>query len=285
MNELSKEINALLHLIDDPDELVFQTVSDRLVGYGENVLPILDDYLEISEEDIAKNRVLHIIDQISINTLKESISNWRNDEHNSFLEISIIISQLTSKSFNKNLLLFELEKIRKSIWLELNDFLTPLEVVNIFNKVIFDHFKFSSIEIDKNKGYHYSLVQLIEFKEGNSYPLASIYLIMSEMLGLGIFPVDVHKQNLLCYSEEDPQLTESGTVNILFYLDPSNGQVYTHNDIENYYKKIGYHSPAESISVSEKKDFSRKWLLEYAKSLEKGSWKHQQLLAVADELI
>ena len=285
MNELTKEINALLHLIDDPDELVFQTVSDRLVDYGDKVVSILDEYLETTEEEISKNRVLHIMDQIAINSLHDSIDSWKNDEESSFLEISMIITQLTSKSFNRNLLLFELEKIRKSIWLELNDFLTPLEVVNIFNKVIFDHFKFSSIEIDKNKGHHYSLVQLIELKEGNSYPLASIYLIMSEMLGLGIYPADVYKQNLLCYFEENAHMSDTQTGDILFYLDPSNGQVYTHNDIENYYKKIGHHSPADAIAVSEKKSFTRRWLLDYAKTLEKGSWKQQQLISIADELI
>jgi regulator of sirC expression with transglutaminase-like and TPR domain len=284
MNEFPKEINALLHLIDDPDDLVFETVSARLVEYGDCVVSILDEYIETTDEEISKKRVQQIIDQISINTLKESILKWRNDEENSFLEISIIISQLISKSFNRNLLLFELEKIRKSIWLELNDYLTPLEVINIFNKVIFEHFKFSSIENDKNKEYHYSLIELIELKEGNSFPLASIYLIMSEMLGLGIFPAAIHKQNLLCYFEENIRMIETETGDILFYFDPSNGQVYTHNDIENYYKKIGYHTSAESITITEKTSFSRKWLTEYAKSLEKGCWKQQQLISIADEL-
>ena len=284
MNELTKEINALLHLIDDPDESVFQTVAERLVDHGEKIIPILDDHLEMSDEDLSKNRLLHVIDRIGINALSAGIEKWKNDDDESFLEISLVLSAFINNSFNKNLLLFELEKIRKSIWLELNDFLTPLEVINIFNKIFFDHFKYSNVELDRNKAHHFSLLQLIELKEGNSYPLASLYLIMSEMLGLGIYPADVHKQNLLCYFEESTSFLDTGSGNILFYLDPSNGQVYTHTDIENYYRKIGYHSPAEFTTPSEKRSFVKKWLLEYAKTLEKGSWKQLQLIVIADEL-
>ena len=37
--EENKEISALFHLIDDPDEEVFTTVSERIVSFGKGNYP------------------------------------------------------------------------------------------------------------------------------------------------------------------------------------------------------------------------------------------------------
>lgn len=54
MSELSNEINALLKLIDDPDELIFQSVSDRFAEYGDQVVPMLMDQHEYAEDIFKK---------------------------------------------------------------------------------------------------------------------------------------------------------------------------------------------------------------------------------------
>lgn len=284
MEELSKEINALLHLIDDPDELVFQQVSERFIKYGERVIPILDEFQESVEEPLTRIRVTQIIDSISINGLTIALESWKEHEDAGVTEAGVIISKFIDREFNRDQLLFELEKIRKSIWLELNDYLTPLEVINVFNKIIFDHFKFRTSAPDSNKRDHFSLSQMIAFKEGGSYPIAAIYLIMSEMLGLEIRPADVYKQNLLCYREDVDMGNGFGSAQILFFFDPCSGQIFTHKDIENYYKKIGYHTPPEGITIAENSHFLGRWLQEYAKTLEKGSWMQLQIRDIAGSL-
>ena len=39
----NKEIKALLHLIDDPDEEVFNVVSGKIMGYGTGIIPNLEN--------------------------------------------------------------------------------------------------------------------------------------------------------------------------------------------------------------------------------------------------
>jgi len=39
--EENKEITALLHLIDDPDEDVYTTVSDKIISFGKDIIPNL----------------------------------------------------------------------------------------------------------------------------------------------------------------------------------------------------------------------------------------------------
>lgn len=285
MDALANEINALLQLIDDPDELVFQSVSDRFVEYGETVVPLLMDQHEYSEDSFKKNRLGLIIDQISINSLSTSLANWKENEENDMLDGAFIVNNLIQREANKDQLFRELEKIRKSIWLELNEFLTPLEVINIFNKIIFDHFKLTATEMSYLKQEPFSLGSLIEFKTGNSFSFSALYLIMSEMLGLGLHPVDIHKQNLLCYVDDSSYLSMSNGNSILFFLDPTSGQVYTFRDIENYYKKIGHHAPVENITISSSIDFIRKWMLEFSKTLPIGSWKQEQIKKIGNNLV
>jgi hypothetical protein len=285
MSELSKEINALLQLIDDPDETIFQSVSERFVEYGEDIVPILLDHHDYTEDSFRKARLSQIIDSITISTISTSITEWKEGGDNNILDAAFIINTLIYRESNKDQLIKEIEKIRKSIWLELNEFLTPLEVINVFNRIIFDHFKFTASELNYLKAEPFGLGSLIEFKSGNSFPFSAIYLIMSEMLGLGLHPVDIHKQNLLCYVDDSSYLSLSTGNPILFFLDPTSGQVYTFRDIENYYKKIGHHAPVDSISIAEPSDFIKKWLLEFTKTLPIGSWKQDQLRKIANNLL
>ncbi len=53
----SKEIKALLHLIDDPVEEVFTTVSDRIISYGRGIIP----NLEYLWENTVQNTIKEII--------------------------------------------------------------------------------------------------------------------------------------------------------------------------------------------------------------------------------
>lgn len=285
MSELSNEINALLKLIDDPDELIFQSVSDRFAEYGDQVVPMLMDQHEYAEDIFKKNRLGLIIDNIAIRSLSDALNDWKENEDKNILDGSFIINNLIQREANKDQLFRELEKIRKSIWLELNEFLTPLEVINVFNKIIFDHFKLTGTEMSYLKAEPFSLGSLIEFKTGNSFSFSALYLIMSEMLGLGLHPVDIHKQNLLCYADDSSFLSLSNGNPILFFLDPTSGQVYTFRDIENYYKKIGHHAPVEHITIASTSDFIKKWLLEFAKTLPIGSWKQEQIRKIGNNLI
>ena len=40
--EETREISALMNLIDDPDKEVFETVSNRIVSYGKIIIPNLE---------------------------------------------------------------------------------------------------------------------------------------------------------------------------------------------------------------------------------------------------
>ncbi len=261
----SRELNALLNLIEDPDEEVYQSVTSKLMSLGDEILPILEEHKHHIQDSSLLYKFDEIIHKIEISTLEQAIEDWKTSGENLLLDASLIISTFLNREIDKEQFIFEIEKIRKTAWLELNDYLTPLEEINVLNRTIFDFNKLRGLETDYGNKQEFNLFDLLASKKGNSYSLAALYLIIAELLGISLKPVSIPKQNLLCYiSEEDP-FAPSATNDILFFLDPLTGQVYTHRDIENYLKKIDYIPyPISSRSDSGQK-FIQNWLFEIAK--------------------
>jgi regulator of sirC expression with transglutaminase-like and TPR domain len=260
----NSELSALLNLIDDPDEDVFHSITERFIGMGQEIIPILEEHqLGTHDEELIK-KTNYIIDLVALSVLTNELMEWKHSEDQSAIEAALIISKFLNRSFDQENTFFEIEKIRRSIWLELNDYLTPLEEVNIINKIVFGYYKFKGIETNYSKPKDFDLSALISEKQANTFPIAALYLLISEMLGLGLKAADVPRQNLLCYYEEEPLFDEQGS-SILFFIDPLNGQIYTHKDIENYLKKINYVPHPLQIPAVSNVRFVQKWLSELTK--------------------
>jgi regulator of sirC expression with transglutaminase-like and TPR domain len=260
------EINALLHLIEDPDEEIFLSVSERFVGLGNEIISILEDFKNSSSAQDVQEKTQLIIFKIKLKSLTENLSEWQETDADSLIEPSLFVADYVNTETDKENLFFELEKIRKSVWLELNNYLTPLEEINIINKIIFGYYKFKSKETSYANILEFDLYSLLMTKSANSFPIASLYLIVSEMLGIAVRPVDVPKQNLLCYLEKNILNPSENSEEILFYIDPSGGHIYTQNDIENYLKKIDYFPHPMEIKPISNSQFLAKWLLEISKA-------------------
>lgn len=260
------EINALLNLIEDPDDEVYQTITKRFIGFGRDVIPVLNEFQELTEDPQQIAKINTIISLISISCLENALSDWLNSEDKSVLEATLFIAAYLNPEYDRDRLFFEIEKIRKTIWLELNDYLTPLEEINILNKIIFGHYNFKGVELDHGSTDQFDPSLLLTSKVSNTFPLASLYLIIAEMLGLTVSPADIPKQNLLCYVEEGSSIISVEGSDILFYIDPLNGQVYTHLDVQNYVKKMNLAHPPVVYTPSISKNFVRRWLSEIAKA-------------------
>lgn len=283
----SRELNALLNLIEDPDEEVYQSVSSKLMSLGDEILPILEEHKHHIQDNSLRYKFEEIIHKIEISALEQAIEDWKNGGEALLLDAALISSTFLNRDIDKEHFIFEIEKIRKTAWLELNDYLTPLEEINVLNRTIFDFNKLRGLETDYSNKQEFNLAYLLTTKKGNSYSLAALYLIIAELLGIALKPVSIPKQNLLCYlSEEDP-FEPSNSNQILFFLDPLTGQIYTHRDIENYLKKIDYIPYPISSSADSVQKFVQNWLLEVVKCEKEAGYtdKAAALKKIAESLL
>jgi regulator of sirC expression with transglutaminase-like and TPR domain len=274
----SRELSALLNLIEDPDEEVYQSVSSKLLSLGDEVLPHLEYHKHTIEDSEHKEKLEQIIYKIEVSALEQGLQEWKQNGELTIFDAAIIISNYLNRENEKELFIFEIEKIRKTAWLELNDYLTPLEEINILNRTFFDFYKLRGLETDYTQKEEFSLFHLLSSKKGNTHSLAALYLIIAELLGININPVSIPKQNLLCYVNEENPFEASNTNEILFFLDPLTGQVYTHRDIENYLKKIDYIPYPIQSTPETALHFIQNWLFEITKSEKESGFAYKSAL-------
>jgi hypothetical protein len=53
----SGEIAALINLIEDPDELVYQTITERFIEHGNPIIPVLKEQLDFTEDLEVQRRI------------------------------------------------------------------------------------------------------------------------------------------------------------------------------------------------------------------------------------
>ena len=66
----NNEISALLKLIDDPDDEVFDTVAEKLLHYGKEIIPNLEQLWEVTEDESLQERIESLIHRVHFQDLQ-----------------------------------------------------------------------------------------------------------------------------------------------------------------------------------------------------------------------
>jgi regulator of sirC expression with transglutaminase-like and TPR domain len=236
----NKEISALFHLIDDPDEEVFNTVSERIVSLGRAIIPNLENLWETTPDEGVQERIEMLIHKLHFRDLVNDLTEWKNGRAE-LLQGAMLVARYRYPEMNPTLTLQEMEKIRRNIWLELNSYLTPLEQVNVITGILYSYYKLKGNEVAYDIQEDFLINKVIEQKKGNAITNGILYLVICELLDIPVRSINIPKQFILGYFDVDynfpnPERQKSEKIN--FYIDPLNGQIYSHKDVENYFKRI-----------------------------------------------
>lgn len=263
----NKEISALFHLIDDPDEEVFTSVSERIVSMGRAIIPNLENLWENTPEEEVQERIEMLIHKLHFGDLVDDFSNWKNGACE-LLEGALLIARYQYPEMVATTTLQEIEKIRRNIWLELNSYLTPLEQVNVITGILYSYYKLKGNEVAYDIREDFLINKVIENKKGNAITNGIVYLILCEMLDIPIKAINVPRQFILGYFDIDynfPNPTRQKSDKINFYVDPLNGQIYSHKDVENYFKRISVPPTPSYFKQLSNKRIIQHLLEEYSK--------------------
>ena len=131
--ETTKELSALFTLIDDPDEEVFGAVSEKIIDYGKNIIPSLEHLWETIPDENVQHRIELLIHRLHYRDLSEDFRQWNVSGHHDLMLGALLVSKFQYPDLATAPVLQEIEKIRRNIWLELNNYLTPLEQIHCAN--------------------------------------------------------------------------------------------------------------------------------------------------------
>lgn len=287
--EENREINALLHLIDDPDEEVFGAVSNRIIDFGKGIIPNLENLWENTVSEDVQVRIELLIHRLHYRDLTEEIGLWSKNVHHDLLTGALLVARFQYPEMVTTQVYQDIEKLRRNIWLELNTYLTPLEQVNVLTSILYNYFSIKGTEVAYQQPEEFLINKQLESKRGNAIANGILYLILSELLDIPVRAINIPRQFVLSYFRSDYDFTRH-TENFMykseFFIDPISGQVFTHKDVETYFKRINVPPVTSYFKPLSNKRIIQVLLEEFSKCFleEKDQYKSVELLALASLL-
>lgn len=280
----NKEISALFHLIDDPDTDVYGTVSDKIISFGKAIIPNLEDLWENTLNEDVQERIELLIHKLHFRDLSNDFINWKNGSCE-LLQGSLLTAQYHYPEMQSLQTLQEIEKMRRNIWLELNNYLTPLEKINVLTSILYNYYKQKGVEIAYSQPEDFLINKTLETKKGNAISNGIIYLVLCELLDIPVKAINIPRQFILGYFDlqyEFMNPVSHSSQKIIFYIDPLNGQIYSHKDIEGYFKRINVPPTTSYFKQMDNKRIIQFLLEELSKCFDddRNRYKMDELLAI-----
>ncbi|UIR55127.1 transglutaminase-like domain-containing protein [Sphingobacterium sp. SRCM116780] len=229
-----KELQALITLLDDPDQIIFEEIENKLLSLGPDIIPSLEEYWESSFDPNIQERLEKIIHNIQFEQTKNELLVWKMSNSYNLLEGLLVINSYQYPSYDNNLIRITMEDLKREIWLELRYEMTPLEKVSLMNYVLFNKFGLSGNTNDYHNPQNSFIGRVLESKKGNPLTLSCIYTIIAQKLDIPIFGINLPKHFMLSYVDDDQQENE-----VLFYINAFNkGQVMQKSDVISFLKQL-----------------------------------------------
>lgn len=241
-----KELKALLTLLDDQDDEVYQHVQERLQGYGMEVLPQLMEAWETTPNLLLQDRIEFVIHHIQLNESLTEFAEWLRTPDLDLLTGALIIAKHRYPDFNEHLIWNRIDQLKRDIWVEMRGFTSPIEKVNLFNHVFYRQWEFTSKAIEEDEeGQYFFINRVIESRKGNDLTLGILYLAMAKQLGLPVYGVILPDNFCLAFCKKpldeehlptDPEELQRG---IQFFINPANkGLIFTRHELREHLTKV-----------------------------------------------
>jgi hypothetical protein len=219
------KLDALITLLDDPDQSVFNLVLDELLKEDVTVVEKLEHIWETSLDGLVQDRIEEIIQEIQLKDTKERIKQWAEQPTLDLFEGFFLISRYQYPEIKFKVIQAQMEKIRKDVWLEFRNSLTALEKISILNHIFFNHYKFDIDEFNPDNPQNSYLNRILETKKANPVSIAILYTLVARLLELPVQYIDFPKNPLVGYFDKEiVQMAYGEGVghSILFFINPSN---------------------------------------------------------------
>jgi regulator of sirC expression with transglutaminase-like and TPR domain len=242
-----KEVNALINLLDDPDEKIFSSIKGKILDLGEKAIPVLEDAWESSVSILLQTRIENIIHRIQFDKSLDAITEWKQKDSPDLLEGAILIARYHYPELDEAKITESIRQLHRDVWLEMNDQLTALEKVRVINHIFFDVHHFVGNTENYTAPENSYINKVLESKKGNPLSLAIIYLTLCRQLNLSVYGVNLPQHFVMVYIDELIFASENKEENIMFYINPfSKGAIFSRREIDIFLNQLAI-EPQESF--------------------------------------
>lgn len=256
----NKELNALVSMIDEPNEKVFQAIRQKITDYGSVAIPLLEDAWMNSLSEEQNERLEGLIGDIRFRDLFSELQKWKQFNQDDLLRAFSLLARFRYPEFDEEKYLSQVAKLKQDAWLEMNDELTALEKTKVLNHIFYDVWEFRGIRPQQRITVNsYFLNEVLDTRQGNAMSLGILYLSVARSLQIPVFGVDLPKHFVLAYLEDSFPIKAASAYSrddTLFYINAMNkGAVFTSNEVELFIQKLKvdpkeeYYLPCNNLTI------------------------------------
>jgi regulator of sirC expression with transglutaminase-like and TPR domain len=247
------EIDALVKLLDDPDEEIYQHVQQRLLTYGNEVITYLESAWEQSFDTLLQERIENIVHTIQFNNVKEDLNLWYQSGAFDLLQGALVINRYQYPDLDEQAVINQIEQIKREIWLGMQYEMSSIEKIKLINHVFYNQWGFSGNTKNHHDPQNSYLNQVLESKKGNQISLAIIYATLAQKLDIPVYGVNLPQHFILGYIDESNAEKEYG---VLFYINAFNkGAIFGKHDVDQFLRQLnlepqpGFYSPCSNTEI------------------------------------
>ncbi len=240
--KLKKTLNAMIRLLDEPDEKLYATIRMQILALGIEAIPELEEAESNFPGSIITQRLEEIIYTLRTNDTFEKLKLWAATQSHHLLDAWILISSYLSPDDDPEKQKESVSKLYRDVWVEMNQDLTALEKIRVVNHVFYNVYQYGALQEKKAMVPAYLLGNVLRMQRGNPLSLGMLYLIIARRLGLPVYGVNLPRHFILAYTNGSSLPVPAKSIqekDILFYINPFNkGAIFRKSEIELYLKQL-----------------------------------------------
>ncbi len=252
--ENTKEISALVKLLDDPDQEIYQHVEARLLLYGNEVIDYLENVWEHSLDALLQERIENIVHKIQFSNVKEDLNLWYQSGAFDLLKGALVINRYQYPDLDEDKVILQIEEIKREIWLGLQYEMSSIEKIKLINHTFYNVYGFSGNTKNHHDPQNSYINQVIESKKGNQISLAIIYATLAQKLDIPVYGVNLPQHFILGYIDESKR--DEQEFGVLFYINAFNkGAIFGKHDVDQFLRQLnleplpGFYAPCSNVEI------------------------------------
>jgi regulator of sirC expression with transglutaminase-like and TPR domain len=237
------EIHALLALMDDPDETVYDHVRERLLSKGKDVLPFVTDAANSGREcALFQSRLTRLQEGLQQSDVRAELDAWMACGGDDLWGGIQLVQRAVDPAWQVAESNYAFESLKKEVWLELNEELTALEQVRILNHIFFSVHEYEGVRRIPHVPAEALPTGVLAGKKGNPVGLGMLYLAVAQSLGIPMRGINLPNHFILAYCDDafvGDGTPQKGQAGILFYINPySQGTVIGPDEVSEFLSRI-----------------------------------------------
>ena len=248
MVKITKEIQAMLALLEDPDPEVHRQVMQGFVDRGPEMLPVLKEAGRRYTFGVMAERMEWMADEIRFNILYAQLEDWKTYRTHGLGFVIRSVEAFQYPDASSERMEQWIARVRKEIWLGMSEELSAIERIRVLNHVLYAMYHLrGTAQDEESRLSHFFLSRALDSGKASPVLLVLLYLFLAQSMELPVLPVPLPKHFVLAYMESQGAKDIRGQSlagKEKFFINPySRGAVFSRREIEHFLIQSGHEGP------------------------------------------